>query len=335
MPGLQEPVGAGPQVFTPEPGVAAGARAPEPRSGSRPAASNQGGERRASSPKDGSIEIAPASTTDAPITELPDSARATAPEPTELPRPGVRSAEGLFATRLSLIGAAILLVGLGLSNGAGTKGIAWFVFEPLLAVAGAAVISALASKGQEPWWGGGVLVGLGSYLVVTLLPLINTPDYGFQTGEVVMAIGAGLIAGGGLSLWRRSPSSDPRSVGLMSAAGALIIMVSAFLPLTGDDGPKLLTEMGIWVVGSEAALIVPLLLVVGWIFLLSVYPSRRPTAQRGQVLGFGLELAAFFLAMTAASVTEFWGTGIGLWLALAGAGLVLVGAARPAPASAA
>ena len=245
---------------------------------------------------------------------------------------GRRSAPGAMATRLSLIGAALLLVGMGLSNGAGMKGIGWFVLEPLLAVAGAAVIGVSISRGKEPWWGGGVLLGLGSYLVLTLAPLVETPDYGFQVGELVMFIGAGLIAGAGLTLWRKSPiSAVPGTVGLPSAAGAFLIFIATFLPVTSDGGPKVLTEMGFWVVGSQTALLVPLLLVVVSIFLLSVYPSKRPAAQRGQVLGLGLEVGVFFLAIAGASVTQFWGSGPGLWLALAGAGLVVWGALRPAP----
>jgi hypothetical protein len=231
---------------------------------------------------------------------------------------------------LSLIGAAIVLVGLGMSNGPATKGIAWFAFEPLLAVIGAAIISARSTNGRDPWWGGGVLIGLGSYLGITLLPLINTPDYGLQAPELIMTFGAALIAGSGVSLWRRSPISEPRSLGLLSGAGALIISVSAFLPVTGEDGPISFTTMGVWVVGSEGALLAPLLLVVGWVFLLSFYPSKRPTMQRGQVLAFGVELTAFFLSLTIASFTEFWGgIGFGVPLALLGAGLIVVGAARP------
>jgi cytochrome c biogenesis factor len=116
----------------------------------------------------------------------------------------------------------------------------------------------------------------------------------------------------------------------MSGAGALIISVSAFLPVTGEDGPMSLTTLGVWVVGSKGALLAPLLLVVGWVFLLSFYPSKRPSAQRGQVLAFGVELTVFFLSMTIASFTEFWGGfGIGVPLALVGAGLVVVGAVRP------
>ena len=240
-----------------------------------------------------------------------------------------QSGPALSATQMSLIGAALVLVGLGLSNGPATKGIGWFVFEPLLAVVGAAAIGTRSTKGRDPWWGGGVLIGLGSYLAITLLPLINTPDYGLQAPELVMAIGAVLIANAGVSLWRKSPVSEPRSLGLMSGAGALLISVSAFLPVTGDDGPEFFTEMGVWVVGSSAALLGPILLVVAWVFLLSFYPSKRPLAQRGQVLAFGVELTAFFLSVTIASFTEFWGgVGPGLMFALVGAGLIVVGAVR-------
>lgn len=240
-----------------------------------------------------------------------------------------RPATAISATQLSLIGAAILLVGLGLSNGAATKGLTAFVLEPLLVVGGAALLSAMATKGRQPAWGSGALIGLGLYMGVTLLPLISTPDYGFQVGEAVMAIGSGLIAGAGVSLWRKSPVSEPRGVGWLSATGGLVVSVASFLPVTADDGPKFFTEMAEWVVGDRQALIFPLLLVSGWTFLLSLYPSKRVSEQRGQILAIGALLAAFFVSLAVAASSEGWGTGYGLWIALAGAGLVVAGVWRP------
>jgi hypothetical protein len=164
---------------------------------------------------------------------------------------------------------------------------------------------------------------------VTLLPLISTPDYGFQIGETVMALGSGLIAGAGFSLWRSSATSEPKGVGWLSATGGLVVSVAAFLPVTSDDGPKFFTEMGEWMVGDRQALLVPLLLVAGWAFLLSLYPSKRVSEQRGQILAIGSLLATFFISLAIAAGTEGWGTGYGLWIALVGAGLVVAGVWRP------
>jgi hypothetical protein len=242
-------------------------------------------------------------------------------------QPGPGSAP-MRATQLSLIGAAVLLVGLGLSNGEGSQGPGWFALQPLLAVAGAAAIGVLAAQRRQPAWGGGALIGLGFYLVATYLFLISTPDHGFQPALAVITIGAALILGAGVSLWRKSAVSDPIGVGWLPATGGLVVAAAAFLPVTSDSGPVFLTELGNWLVGDKQAFLVPLLLVAGWTFVLSLYPSKRVMDQRGQILTLGLQLVAFFLAAAVASVDEGWGTGYGLWLAWAGAALIVVGVVR-------
>ena len=231
-------------------------------------------------------------------------------------------------TQLSLIGAAILLVGLGLSNGEGSQGTGWFALEPLLAVAGAAAIGVLAAQRRQPAWGGGALIGLGFYLVATYFFLISTPDHGFQAGLAVITIGGALILGAGVSLWRKSAVSDPIGVGWLPATGGLVVAAAAFLPVTSDSGPVFLTELGNWLVGDKQAFLVPLLLVAGWTFVLSLYPSKRVMDQRGQILTLGLQLVAFFLSAAVSSVNEGWGTGYGLWLAWAGAALIVAGVVR-------
>ena len=232
------------------------------------------------------------------------------------------------ATQLSLIGAAVLLVGLGLSNSEGSQGTGWFALEPLLAVAGAAAIGVLAAQRRQPAWGGGALIGLGWYLVATYLFLISTPDHGFQAGLAVITIGGALILGAGISLWRKSAVSDPIGVGWLPATGGLVVAAAAFLPVTSDSGPVFLTELGNWLVGDKQAFLVPLLLVAGWTFVLSLYPSKRVMDQRGQILTLGLQLVAFFLSAAVSSVNEGWGTGYGLWLAWAGAALIVAGVVR-------
>jgi hypothetical protein len=246
----------------------------------------------------------------------------------ELPsQPGHGSAP-MRATQLSLLGAAVLLVGLGLSNSEGSLGTAWFALEPLLAVAGAAAIGVLAAQRRQPPWGGGALIGLGFYLVAVYLPLISTPDHGFRAGLAVITIGAALILAAGVSLWRKAAVSDPRGVGWLPATGGLVVAAAAFLPVTSDNGPVFFTEMGEWLVGNRQVFLMPLLLVAGWTFLLSLYPSKRVMDQRGQILALGLQLTVGFLSVAAASVKEGWGTGYGLWLAWAGAALIVVGVVR-------
>jgi CHAT domain len=246
----------------------------------------------------------------------------------EAPAEPGRGSPSMLATQLSLIGAAVLLVGLGLSNSEGSQGTGWFALEPLLAVAGAAAIGVLAAQRRQPAWGGGALIGLGFYLVATYFFLISTPDHGFQAGLAVITIGGALILGAGVSLWRRSAVSDPIGVGWLPATGGLVVAAAAFLPVTSDSGPVFLTELGNWLVGDTQAFLVPLLLVAGWTFVLSLYPSKRVMDQRGQILTLGLQLVAFFLSAAVSSVNEGWGTGYGLWLAWAGAALIVAGVVR-------
>lgn len=99
--------------------------------------------------------------------------------------------------------------------------------------------------------------------------------------------------------------------------------------MTSDDGPKFLSVMGEWFVGNKQAVLLPLLLVAGWTFLLSLYPSRRVSEQRGQVLALGAELTLLFLSMAGYAISQGWGTNYGLWIGLAGAGLVVAGVLRP------
>jgi hypothetical protein len=277
-------------------------------------------------PEPATVEL-PAPATRAP-TEEKDERVAPGSQAVEAVGEPRRGPAPMLATQLSLIGAAVLLVGLGLSNSEGSQGTGWFALEPLLAVAGAAAIGVLAAQRRQPAWGGGALIGLGFYLVATYLFLISTPDHGFQAGLAVITIGGALILGAGVSLWRKSAVSDPIGVGWLPATGGLVVAAAAFLPVTSDSGPVFLTELGNWLVGDKQAFLVPLLLVAGWTFVLSLYPSKRVMDQRGQILTLGLQLVAFFLSAAVSSVDEGWGTGYGLWLAWAGAALIVAGVVR-------
>ncbi len=193
-------------------------------------------------PEPAAVEI-PASANRAPAGEQ-DEKVATGSQAVEAPAEPRRGSAPMLATQLSLIGAAVLLVGLGLSNSEGSQGSAWFALEPLLAVAGAAAIGVLAAQRRQPSWGGGALIGLGFYLVATYLPLISTPDHGFQAALAVISIGAALIVGAGVSLWKKSAISDPTGVGWLPATGGLVVAAAVFLPFTSNSGPVFFAELG-------------------------------------------------------------------------------------------
>lgn len=248
--------------------------------------------------------------------------------PSEKPAPTPKPTSGNLPVRLILIGAAIALVGSGqyLND---TPGLGWFVPEKLLAIAGAAAVAFLTMKGRKPSWGFGAATGLGLYLFAVTLPFVVHKEYGLLLGNLDLVIGAVLIIGAAVTLLRRSAESESRSVGWVPALGGLIVVIAVFLPVTSSDGPKFFAEMGDWLVGNRQAVLLPLLLLAAGIFLLSLYPSRRPGDQTGLVLALGAELLVFFPAMAGyATLVEGWGANFGLLVGAIGAVMVVAGSVR-------
>ncbi|HJQ94908.1 MAG TPA: CHAT domain-containing protein, partial [Acidimicrobiia bacterium] len=256
----------------------------------------------------------------------------TVPAPAAVAEPTVPTPTKPYLPRLPanliLIGAALALLSSGqyLSD---SPELVWFMPEKLLAIAGSAAVAFLVLSGRQPPGGIGAALGLGLYLLAVTLPFVYNDDSGLFVANLGLAIGSGLIVGGAIALLRRSPQSEPGSVGWLPALGGLLVGVALFLPVTSSDGPEFVAVIGEWLVGNRQAVLLPLLLLAAWVFILSLYPSRRVSEQRGQLLGVGAELLVAFPTMVGYfTLYEGWGTAFGLWIAIIGAALVVVGSWR-------
>jgi hypothetical protein len=206
---------------------------------------------------------------------------------------------------------------------------AWLWLEPMLAVIGSAGLAASLLTGRGLPWAGGGLIGLGLYMLAWTITGIASPDIGISVAAAgVLMAGALMVLAG---LLARSPATTDKVVlGRWPAAGAGLIGAGVLVAFASSDGEwKTLAYLSEnWWGIHPWSIVAPTLAVTAWMIALSLYPSRRPQDQRGQVMALGAESFALFVTLLWSLTSSGLSPIFGWYAGILGAGLAVVGAWR-------